>query len=217
MRPFNKKCCAERESFVSDFMYDTLGTRNKYFYTYLCCEILNTINVIANIFLVDGFLSGGFLLYGISTNNMVLFPRVTRCIFRKYGRSGELEPHEEICLLSMNVYYEKMYLFLWFWFTLLTCVSLVQIGYSLLLLRKSSSRRIIRNNFVKGTPPEIDLMSRNMQVSFLIGLNAAHRNRWCCSCRISPPVVTVESRIFNKKKFLTHAPPALTNCISALK
>ena len=49
-----------------------------------------------------------------------VFPRMTKCTFHKFGTSGEVEKHDALCLLPLNIVNEKVYIFLWFWFILLT-------------------------------------------------------------------------------------------------
>lgn len=173
MRPLtlSNKLRVEREKILTEFIFDNLGTHKIYFVTHFCREILNCINVIGNIFLVDSFLAGEFLKYGINilrSSSMVVFPRFTRCLFAHYGRNGELFDYFPICLLTMNVYYEKIYMFLWFWFMLLISIAVVKVVYYLLLLKMSTLRKfVIQSQFINGPPCEIELLNRNMQVSFL--------------------------------------------------
>lgn len=48
-----------------------------------------------------------------------LLYRVTKCTFHDYGSSGDVQKHDAICLLPINVVNEKIYIFLWFWFVFL--------------------------------------------------------------------------------------------------
>ena len=50
----------------------------------------------------------------------VVFPKVAKCNFFKYGASGSVERHDGLCVLPLNIINEKIYIFLWFWFILLT-------------------------------------------------------------------------------------------------
>ena len=38
-----------------------------------------------------------------------------QCTFHKFGSSGEVEKHDALCLLPLNIVNEKVYIFLWFW------------------------------------------------------------------------------------------------------
>jgi len=45
-----------------------------------------------------------------------VFPRMTKCIFHKFGPSGSIERFDALCVLSRNILSEKMFAFLWFWY-----------------------------------------------------------------------------------------------------
>lgn len=77
-------------------------------------------------FFIDTFLGGAFLTYGIEvikfaqqnqenrTDPMVIvFPRVTKCTFHKFGPSGSIQRHDALCVLALNILNEKIYIFLW--------------------------------------------------------------------------------------------------------
>lgn len=85
-----------------------------------------------------------------------IFPRMTKCTFFKYGVSGEVrlfvcfciewwaamtgvllfqvERHDAICILPLNVVNEKIYIFLWFWFILLAILSALTIFYRIIII-----------------------------------------------------------------------------------
>ena len=44
-----------------------------------------------------------------------IFPRMTKCTFHKFGASGEVEKHDALCILPLNIVNEKIYIFIWFW------------------------------------------------------------------------------------------------------
>lgn len=48
-----------------------------------------------------------------------VFPRVTKCIFHKYGAGGSLQTHDSLCILPLNIVNEKTYVFIWFWYWIL--------------------------------------------------------------------------------------------------
>ena len=39
---------------------------------------------------------------------------MTKCTFHKFGSSGEIEKHDAMCILPLNIVNEKIYIFLWF-------------------------------------------------------------------------------------------------------
>ena len=43
-----------------------------------------------------------------------IFPRMTKCTFHKFGSSGEIEKHDAMCILPLNIVNEKIYIFIWY-------------------------------------------------------------------------------------------------------
>ncbi|XP_046740082.1 innexin inx7-like [Diprion similis] len=97
------------------------------------CEVLNFINVLAQIYVTDVFLGGAFLGLGqgVSEDKFddeidvldLVFPKVTKCTFRKFGPSGTLQKHDALCVMALNVVNEKIYTFLWFWLIILAIIT----------------------------------------------------------------------------------------------
>ena len=65
--------------------------------------------------------------------NMV-FPKVTKCTFHKYGPSGTITRHDGLCVLALNIINEKIYVFLWFWFVFVAMFSAMAILYRMVML-----------------------------------------------------------------------------------
>ena len=66
--------------------------------------------------------------------NILLFStkyclRLTKCTFHKFGTSGELEKHDALCILPLNIFNEKIYIFLWFWMLALTSLTSIVVIY----------------------------------------------------------------------------------------
>lgn len=97
------------------------------------CEILNFANVIGQIYFTDFFLRGAFLRLGqaitepMSKDKInpldIVFPKVTKCIFHKYGPSGSIQKHDALCVMALNIVNEKIYTVLWFWFVVLAVIT----------------------------------------------------------------------------------------------
>jgi len=100
------------------------------------CECLNFINVIFQMWLTNKFLGGEFTKYGTEVLSFVdmepedrvdpmsrIFPKMTKCIFHKYGGSGTIQRFDALCVLGMNILNEKIYIFLWFWFIVLAVLT----------------------------------------------------------------------------------------------
>lgn len=59
---------------------------------------------------------------------------MTKCTFYKYGVSGEVERHDAVCILPLNVVNEKIYVFLWFWFAFLSVLTALTLIYRVLII-----------------------------------------------------------------------------------
>lgn len=110
----------------------TLQRHKMYAIRYWICESLCLVNIIIQMWLMNKFFDGEFLSYGWKIMNysetpqdqridpmVYVFPRITKCIFHKYGASGSIQKHDSLCLLPLNIVNEKTYIFIWFWYIIL--------------------------------------------------------------------------------------------------
>lgn len=144
--------------------------------------MLNFINVIGNIYLIDWFLGGEFLTYGLKvlefsqmdqenrTDPMVaIFPKMTKCTFHKYGTSGTIQNLDYLCLLAVNNVNEKIYIGLWFWFLILAVFSGSILLYSMALCMMPKFRKLIlRRRFKFGSNKLVSKLIDRFQVNFII-------------------------------------------------
>ena len=70
----------------------------------------------------------------------VVFPKMTKCTFHKYGPSGTITRHDGLCILALNIINEKIYVFLWFWFVSVAMISALAILYRVLIFLVPSMR-----------------------------------------------------------------------------
>lgn len=128
------------------YLLDHKTTHNFYAYKYFFCESLNFVNVIGQIYFLDKFLGGEFKTFGlrvfdfmngdqsIRVDPMVLvFPRLTKCTLQKFGSSGDVERISALCVLPLNVFNEKIYAFMWFWFVGLAAITGLVVAYRVFL------------------------------------------------------------------------------------
>ncbi|XP_015112535.1 innexin inx7 [Diachasma alloeum] len=127
---------------IRNYFVTNLRVNRTWAYYLGICETLNFLNVILQIYLTNAFLGGAFLDLGmrvieyndwtsrVSPLDMV-FPKVTKCIFHKYGSSGGVEKWDALCVMALNIVNEKIYLFLWFWFIILAIISGVAVVWRL--------------------------------------------------------------------------------------
>jgi len=96
---------------------------------YMMSKLLYLLNAIGQLFLLDYFLKTEYHLYGIEVLQKLYhgkewvatsrFPRVTMCDFR-IRHMNQLHRYVVQCVLPINLFNEKIFLFIWFWLTFLT-------------------------------------------------------------------------------------------------
>lgn len=69
-----------------------------------------------------------------------VFPRLTKCTFHRYGSSGDVQKHDAMCILPINIVNEKVYIFLWFWFYFLAIITAFALVFRALTIFNSSTR-----------------------------------------------------------------------------
>ena len=70
----------------------------------------------------------------------VVFPKMTKCTFHRYGPSGTITRHDGLCILALNIINEKIYVFLWFWFVSVAMISALAILYRVIIFLVPSMR-----------------------------------------------------------------------------
>merc|ERR1712142_13352 len=124
-----------------------MGSHNTWALKMLICELLTLVNVVGNIYLIATFLGGEFSSYGLQVASLVevdpqnridpmsrVFPRMTKCLYQKYGPSGSIQTHDALCMLPINVINEKIYVFIWFWLIFLILLTGTNIVYHIVLV-----------------------------------------------------------------------------------
>ncbi|XP_037956773.1 innexin inx3 [Teleopsis dalmanni] len=172
-----------RQNRIIKYLLDSMNSHSGYSFAYFFCEALNFANVVLNIFMVDKFLGGAFLTYGtdvIKFSNMdqdtrydpmiEIFPRLTKCTFHKFGPGGSPQRHDTLCVLALNILNEKIYIFLWFWFIILSVISGVAMLYSLAVVMMPTTREtILKRSYRSGQSKDIQSLVRRLDVGdFLI-------------------------------------------------
>jgi len=118
-----------------------------YALTYFACEVLNFVHVIGQIYIIDSFVGGEFTTYGLDVLNYtemdhedrpdpmhVVFPKMAKCTFHKYGPSGTIEKKDGLCVLPVNIINEKIFIFLWFWLVIVSAITGVFLIYRVAVL-----------------------------------------------------------------------------------
>lgn len=121
-------------------------------------QFLNALILAFSIFLNNQFLDGEFKDLGFrwisavfdsnASSSMLLyrtFPRLTRCLFQTFGSGGHLTEDSFLCVLAPNIISEKIFVFLWFWYTILGIICVLNLILIMLMVFKSSR---IRSYFI---------------------------------------------------------------------
>ena len=125
-RDHKKHCCGYVVNFIGRFVI-MCGKRhgNYILVLYLFCKFLYLLNVVGQLFLLNAFLGTNYHVYGYDILKKIandeewaaseVFPRVTLCDFH-VRTLGNIHRHTVQCVLPINLFNEKIYIFLWFWF-----------------------------------------------------------------------------------------------------
>ncbi|KAJ9596325.1 hypothetical protein L9F63_012658 [Diploptera punctata] len=172
------------------YLVDTMHFHNGYAFSYVFCELLNLMNVVGNIYFVDKFLGGIFLTYGTKviefstmeqsnrTDPMIaLFPRITKCTVLVYGNTGTIQDHDYICVLPVNILNEKIFIFMWFWFILLSALSALTLFYSIIIMIYPPLRKfVLARRFRYRVPNGISSILEKAQLGDYFVLHLLGRN-----------------------------------------
>ncbi|ESO08133.1 hypothetical protein HELRODRAFT_98251 [Helobdella robusta] len=100
---------------------------------YILIKLIYIINVILQIFLLNGFLKTNYELYGFETIRKMLagqdwttserFPRISMCSFTIRAMGENMHKYLVQCAIPINLLHEIFYIFLWFWFVFLLVVT----------------------------------------------------------------------------------------------
>merc|ERR1711963_1181814 len=147
----------DRKERIKKYFKESMKSHGPYALKFFFCEFLCLVNVIGQMYFTDKFLGYTFMTYGSDVFAMtfgdpegrsdpmnMVFPKVTKCTFHKYGPSGTVARHDGLCILALNIINEKIFVFLWFWFVLLAITSALALVYRIVILSVPSLRvRII--------------------------------------------------------------------------
>ncbi|XP_037084386.1 innexin shaking-B-like [Pollicipes pollicipes] len=107
-----------------------------------------------------------------------MFPRLTKCTFYRYGAGGSLERYDALCVLSINVVNDKIYLTVWFWYIVLLVLGSLLLLYRLVTLCSPKLRfRLLQARGSKyGADPAIDDVTRQCSYGDWYLLRTLSRN-----------------------------------------
>lgn len=135
-REYRQGCWINCKHFVSRNCCLVCGKRygNYLVFLYLGVKLLYILNVVGQLFLCDAFLGSDYHVYGLQLVTKMIyqedwtaserFPRVTLCDFQ-IRQLGNIHRHTVQCVLPINLFNEKIFIFIWFWFVLVSLANFV--------------------------------------------------------------------------------------------
>uniref|UniRef100_A0A0K8RDF6 Innexin n=1 Tax=Ixodes ricinus TaxID=34613 RepID=A0A0K8RDF6_IXORI len=163
-----------KKRILTEYLHRHMRHHKFYALKYIVCEFLSLVNIIGQMFLMDKFLGGEFWRYGTKVVSFAMsdqedrsdpmiyvFPRMTKCTFRSFGSSGDIQSHDSLCLLPLNVVNEKIYIFLWFWFIILvTLTSFVFVLRIVVLMVPKFRFHMLKSRSPLMKPEDLEVLSR---------------------------------------------------------
>ncbi|XP_018023784.1 innexin inx2 isoform X2 [Hyalella azteca] len=188
----------DKKNFLVWHMKQTRGNHEYWLWQYLLTELLAIALLTAFFILTDVFLGGDFYNYGLdwlnymhnSTNTTISpmtarFPRLTVCKLQYHSRGGSINSYYPLCLLPINCFNDKIFLFMYFWYAMLFGLSLLRGMYMMVLLTCKPARRLRLKLSAKLVPE--DTLDRF--------INSHNLSDWFVLCNLAPimdPVLIAE-------------------------
>lgn len=174
----NKDERSGKERILANYFVESLHTHNFWAMKMLIIEFLNLLNVVGQIYFVDVFLGGEFSTFGMNAINFLdadpenridpmatVFPRVTKCTYRKYGPSGTIQNHDAMCVMPINIVNEKIYVFLWFWLILMSALSVFSlIHHIFMMVTPSVNKMVLRSRSMNQADLPLEEMGREFEL-----------------------------------------------------
>ncbi|CEF66729.1 Innexin family-containing protein [Strongyloides ratti] len=116
---------------------------------FLFVKLLYVLNIISQFILLNNFLGDYYTMWGLEAIQHLwygkkweasrAFPRVTLCDFSVRGLAS-VRRFTVQCVLMINMFNEKIYLFIWFWFLFVGIITIINYLYCCVYLMSLSRR-----------------------------------------------------------------------------
>merc|ERR1711935_737415 len=151
----------ENMEFNFNYYNKLKGHNSTYYYIFQFCQLLNIVMLALNWMATNKFLGGNFNSYGtdfidyqsltsyqkeaknVSDPMCNAFPTTVSCSIKYGTSSGGVGEANGLCLLSQNIFNEKIYLFLWFWFVLMFIIGAIQIIFEIAIFAMPGFRSFV--------------------------------------------------------------------------
>jgi len=172
---------SDKESALANYVIETKGTHNTWCLKLIFARFLYLLNVVGQIIFTDCFLGWEFSNYGVQAVSLLeldpeqrsdpmskVFPRLTKCTFQKYGHSGTIMTLDATCVLPINIINEKIFVFLWFWFSFLALITFINFLFDIFLIFSQRAKLMIIRRKLQASPRKNNLkIDVNMIVNTL--------------------------------------------------
>jgi len=150
----------QRELKTSGFLLTRLGKRSGVYLTclYLFTKLLYVGNAVLQFFILNAFLGPQYTFWGVGILQDIWngrewsesghFPRVTMCDFN-VRVLGNIHRWTVQCVLMINMFNEKIFLFFWFWFMLVGVLSVLSLFYWFLATLLPIQRRAYVSKYLR--------------------------------------------------------------------
>uniref|UniRef100_F1L806 Innexin n=1 Tax=Ascaris suum TaxID=6253 RepID=F1L806_ASCSU len=125
---------------------------------YLFTKLLYVVNVVMQFVILNAFLGPQYTFWGAGIladiwngkewNESGHFPRVTMCDFN-VRVLGNIHRWTVQCVLMINMFNEKIYIFLWWWFVLVGVLSVLSLLYYLIALTIATCQREFVSRYLR--------------------------------------------------------------------
>ncbi|KAA0202816.1 hypothetical protein HAZT_HAZT002865 [Hyalella azteca] len=135
------------------YAVESLGTHTAYAARFFMCEVIALVISIGNLFVTNALLGGDFFEFGNTaisylfgdvtdlTNPLnVVFPKITKCTWSKFGPTGSIQSFDALCVLPLNIVNEKTYVMLWLVYIVSTTIAAAAVLWHFLLILSSGLR-----------------------------------------------------------------------------
>lgn len=159
--PHRGGCFPNQRSKVIGYFGIGIGRHYGNYLVFLCLftKCLFLLNAVGQLFFLNEFLgSDKFYIYGYEVIQSILtendwsrthrFPRVTLCDF-DLRQMTNVQRWTLQCVLPVNLYNEKFFIFLWFWITMVAVLTLFNVLYTVLLIAVPFNRKSFIKKYLK--------------------------------------------------------------------
>lgn len=135
-REYRSGCCIRLRQQLANYCCLLCGKRygNYLVAIYMIIKCLYLANAIGQLFILNAFLGTNYNIYGFDIMSQLIqgnnwsesprFPRVTLCDF-EIRRLGNLNRYTVQCVLPINLFNEKIFIFIWFWLVFVAALSVL--------------------------------------------------------------------------------------------